>query len=59
MVPFKPVGMFIGRENIIANIGAKLEEKAESTRKVALTGIGGVGWVPFPKRKPQGEDKVY
>jgi hypothetical protein len=39
MVPFKPVDKFIGRKDIMADI----EEKLETTRRVTLAGIGGVG----------------
>jgi hypothetical protein len=40
-VPFERDSKFIGREDIIAEIGRRFEVQ----RRVALAGIGGVGWV--------------
>ncbi len=40
-VPFERDPKFIGREGIIADIGRQMEVQ----RRVALAGIGGVGWV--------------
>ena len=40
-VPFERDLNFIGREDIITEIDRKFEVQ----RRVALTGIGGVGWV--------------
>jgi hypothetical protein len=40
-VPFERDLKFIGREDIIAEI----EKQFEIRRRVALAGIGGVGWV--------------
>jgi hypothetical protein len=40
-VPFERDPKFIGREDIIAEIGRQFEVQ----RRVALAGIGGVGWV--------------
>jgi hypothetical protein len=41
IVPFERDSKFIGREDIIAEIGRRFEVQ----RRVALAGIGGVGWV--------------
>ena len=40
-MPFERDSKFIGREDIITEIGRKFEVQ----RRVALAGIGGVGWV--------------